>query len=68
MVRLPDNVPMTVQVANTDEDERQHLPGGGARVRLSWTPDHMHVLRESSVAEVVEEDELVLNRQGGEET
>ena len=36
-----------VLVANTDEDERQRLPGGGARVRLSWTPDHMHVLRES---------------------
>ena len=43
VVRLPDNVPMTVLVANTDEDERQRLPGGGARVRLSWTPDHMHV-------------------------
>ena len=57
VVRLPDNVPMTVLVANTDEDERQRLPGGGARVRLSWTPDHMHVLRESPE-----------NRQGGEET
>jgi len=60
VVRLPDNVPMTVLVANTDEDERQRLPGGGARVRLSWTPDHMHVLRESSVSEAVE-DELVTN-------
>ena len=48
VVRLPDNVAMTVLVANTDEDERQRLPGGGARVRLSWTPDHMHVLREST--------------------
>ncbi len=47
VVRLPDDVPMTVLMANTDEDERQRLPGGGARVRLSWTPDHMHVLRES---------------------
>ena len=47
VVRLPDKVAMTVLVANTDEDERQRLPGGGARVRLSWTPDHMHVLRES---------------------
>ena len=55
VVRLPDDVAMTVLVANTDEDERQRLPGGGARVRLSWTPDHMHVVRES-------------NRQGGEET
>ena len=47
VVRLPDNVAMTVLVANTDEDERQRLPGGGARVRLSWIPDHMHVVRES---------------------
>jgi hypothetical protein len=44
---------MTVLVANTDEDERQHLPGGGAKVRLSWNPDHMHLVHES---------------QGGEET
>jgi spermidine/putrescine transport system ATP-binding protein len=51
VVRLPDNVPMTVLVANIDEDERQRLPGGGAKVRLSWAPDHMHVVRESSVTE-----------------
>ena len=59
VVRLPDNVAMTVLVANSDEDERQRLPGGGAKVKLSWTPDHMHVVRESSVSETVE-DELVL--------
>jgi spermidine/putrescine transport system ATP-binding protein len=53
VVRLPDDVAMTVLVANTDEDERQHLPGGGAKVRLSWNPDHMHLVHES---------------QGGEET
>jgi spermidine/putrescine transport system ATP-binding protein len=58
VVRLPDNVAMTVLVANTDEDERQRLPGGGARVRLSWSPDHMHLVRESSVPEAVE-DELM---------
>jgi spermidine/putrescine transport system ATP-binding protein len=58
VVRLPDNVAMTVLVANADEDERQRLPGGGARVRLSWTPDHMHVLRESPTPD----------EQGGEET
>jgi len=57
VVRLPDNVAMTVLVANTDEDERQRLPGGGARVRLFWTPDYMHVVRESPE-----------NRQGGEES
>jgi spermidine/putrescine transport system ATP-binding protein len=58
VVRLPDNVAMTVLVANTDEDERQRLPGGGAGVRLSWSPDHMHVVRESSEAV---ENELVTN-------
>jgi spermidine/putrescine transport system ATP-binding protein len=57
VVRLPDDVAMTVLVANSDEDERQRLPGGGARVRLSWTPDNMHVLRESPE-----------NRQGGEKS
>jgi spermidine/putrescine transport system ATP-binding protein len=56
VVRLPDNVAMTVLVANTDEDERQRLPGGGARVRLSWTPDHMHLVRESSVPEAVRDE------------
>jgi spermidine/putrescine transport system ATP-binding protein len=61
VVRLPDDVAMTVLVANTDEDERQRLPGGGARVRLSWAPDHMHLVRESPDSEA--ED---LNRQGEE--
>jgi spermidine/putrescine transport system ATP-binding protein len=59
VVRLPDNVTMTVLVANTDEDERQRLPGGGARVRLSWAPDHMHLVRESSDPH---------RQQGGEES
>ena len=63
VVRLPDKVAMTVLVANTDEDERQRLPGGGAKVRLSWDADHMHVVRESSVPDAV------LNRQlEGDET
>jgi spermidine/putrescine transport system ATP-binding protein len=51
VVRLPDEVAMTVLVANSGEDERQRLPGGGAKVRLSWAPDHMHVVRESPVRE-----------------
>ncbi|MFL5897817.1 MAG: ABC transporter ATP-binding protein [Solirubrobacterales bacterium] len=47
IVRLGDDVRMTVLVPNTDEAERQRLPGGGAQVKLSWTPDHMHVVKES---------------------
>jgi spermidine/putrescine transport system ATP-binding protein len=58
VVRLPDDVAMTVLVANTDEEERQRLPGGGARVRLSWNPDHMHLVRETPVPEAAQ-DELV---------
>ncbi len=47
IVKLPDEVRMTVLVPNADEAERQQLPGGGAKVKLSWAPDHMHLVRES---------------------
>jgi spermidine/putrescine transport system ATP-binding protein len=46
-VDLGEAVRMTVLVPNADEAERQHLPGGGARVALSWEPQHMHLVRES---------------------
>ena len=49
VVRLNDGVAMTVLVPNASEAERQRLPGAGARVRLSWSTDHMHVVRESEV-------------------
>jgi hypothetical protein len=39
---------MTVLVPNASEAERQTLPGGGARVELSWEPEHMHLVRDSS--------------------
>ena len=45
--RLAADVSMTVLVPNADEAERARLPGGGAAVRLSWAPEHMHVVRES---------------------
>jgi spermidine/putrescine transport system ATP-binding protein len=51
VVRLEDDVPITVLVPNADEAERQRLPGGGARVRLSWAPQHTHVVRESVTAD-----------------
>jgi spermidine/putrescine transport system ATP-binding protein len=49
VVGVGDGVRMTVLVPNADESVRQRLPGGGARVRLSWEPEHMHV--------VIDEDE-----------
>ena len=39
---------MTVLVPNASEAERRRLPGGGVRVGLSWEPEHMHVVRQSS--------------------
>ncbi len=47
VVDLGGEVRMTVLHPNASEAERQRLPGGGARVRLSWEPEHMHLVRES---------------------
>jgi spermidine/putrescine transport system ATP-binding protein len=47
VVGLDEDVRMTVLVPNASEAERAQLPGGGARVRLSWAPEHIHVVRES---------------------
>jgi spermidine/putrescine transport system ATP-binding protein len=47
VVNLGGDVRMTVLVPNADEADRQRLPGGGARVALSWAPEHMHVVTES---------------------
>jgi len=47
VVNLGGDVRMTVLVPNADEAERQRLPGGGAKVTLSWAPEHMHVVTES---------------------
>jgi spermidine/putrescine transport system ATP-binding protein len=46
-VDLGEGTRMTVLVPNADESERQRLPGGGARVALSWEPEHMHLVHES---------------------
>jgi spermidine/putrescine transport system ATP-binding protein len=51
VVALPNDVRMTVLIPNADEAERARLPGGGAPVRLSWAPEHIHVVRESSTAQ-----------------
>jgi spermidine/putrescine transport system ATP-binding protein len=47
IVRLKDGVTMTVLVPNTDESERQRLPAAGVDVKLAWTTDHMHIVRDS---------------------
>jgi spermidine/putrescine transport system ATP-binding protein len=44
VVKLVGDVPLTVLVPNADEAERQRLPGAGARVRLWWSQEHMHVV------------------------
>ena len=46
VVRLAGDVPMTVLVPNADEAERNRLPGGGAKVNLTWSPEHIHLVRE----------------------
>ena len=46
IVRVGDDVPITVLVPNADEAARQRLPNAGARVRLAWAPEHMHLVRE----------------------
>jgi spermidine/putrescine transport system ATP-binding protein len=56
IVALPGDVSMTVLVPNASEAERARLPGGGAPVRLSWEPDHMHVVRESEAARLEPEE------------
>jgi len=48
VVELKGGSRMTVLVPNADESERQRLPGGGARVTLAWTPEHIHLVRESN--------------------
>jgi spermidine/putrescine transport system ATP-binding protein len=47
VVKLAEDVKMTVLVPNRDEAERSTLPGGGAPVRLSWAPEHIRIVRES---------------------
>jgi spermidine/putrescine transport system ATP-binding protein len=52
VVRLRDGVRMTVLVPNADEAERQRLPGGGASVKVTWRPEHLHLVPESEAAPV----------------
>jgi spermidine/putrescine transport system ATP-binding protein len=65
VVALGDDVRMTVLVPNADESERQHLPGGGARVALRWEPEHMHVVTESPGNGAVAATPELATNQGG---
>ena len=48
VVALGEGARMTVLVPNADEGARQGLPGGGAKVSLSWAPEHTSVVRDSA--------------------
>jgi spermidine/putrescine transport system ATP-binding protein len=56
VVGLQGGARMTVLVPNADESARQRLPGGGASVRLSWAPEHVHLVRESAATAQRETD------------
>jgi len=62
VVNLGGEVRMTVLIPNADEAERQKLPGGGAKVTLSWAPEHMHVVTESPHQEAA--PEIATNEKG----
>jgi len=65
VVGLGGDVRMTVLVPNADEAKRQSLPGGGARVALSWEPEHMHMVRESPAdSEATTAPELESSKKG----
>jgi len=49
---------LTVLVPNASEDERSRLPEPGARVHLSWEPEHMHLVTESAKATPIEARDL----------
>ena len=51
VVRLAGDVPMTVLVPNASEKGREDLPVAGAEVRLAWEPDHMHVVRDTTIVD-----------------
>jgi spermidine/putrescine transport system ATP-binding protein len=61
VVELKGGARMTVLCPNTDEAERQSLPGGGADVKLSWTPEHIHLVRDSGTERATADHEAATN-------
>jgi len=64
-VNLGEDVRMTVLVPNADEAKRQRLPGGGARVVLSWEPEHMHVVTEGAAADAGAAEPVLASEEKG---
>ena len=44
--RMPDGASLTALVPNVDEEARKGLPVPGEEIRLSWAPEHMHIVKE----------------------
>ncbi len=61
-VRIDESVLLTVLRPNTGDSERRGIPGAGEDVRLSWEPEHMHLVRDSGAAGPGEVDPLVAER------
>jgi spermidine/putrescine transport system ATP-binding protein len=59
VVELKGGARMTVLCPNTNDAERQSLPGGGAEVKLSWTPEHIHLVRESGAERATADHEAL---------
>jgi spermidine/putrescine transport system ATP-binding protein len=61
VVELKGGARMTVLCPNTDDAERQSLPGGGADVKLAWTPEHIHLVRDSGAERATSDHEAATN-------
>jgi spermidine/putrescine transport system ATP-binding protein len=48
VARMPDGASLTALVPNVDEEARKRLPTPGDEVRLSWAPEHMHLVKEKA--------------------
>ena len=59
VVELRGDARMTVLIPNADEQARQSLPGPGSNVRLSWTPEHIHLVRESGAERATADHEAI---------
>ena len=46
IARMPDGASLTALVPNVDDDARRRLPAPGQEIRLSWAPEHMHIVKE----------------------